>query len=519
MDAILPAALLAPEAYLHAAGPVTLVETHISWVFLTGGLAYKVKKPVAPGFLDFSTPALRRHFCEEELRLNRRFAPQIYLGLSRVTRGADGRVAIDGAGEVVDYAVRMRAFDREQELDRLLERREVAARELRDLGERLAAIHAVSPVADEAATWCDPARTLRALQDASRDLAALWPEAGTRLRGLDAWADDAWMKIAARQHARRAGGAFRECHGDLHCGNVVRIDGRLTPFDALEFDPALSWIDPVSDLSFLLMDLDVRGHPEFAATTLDAWLTASGDFAGLAGLRLFLVHRALVRALVNGIRASQQPGDGPAQGARDRYLAAALRHAATPRPRLVVMGGVSGSGKSWLAERLLAPLHAIRVRSDVERKRLAGLSPLAASGGTIYSKELTAMTYARLGDAAREIIAAGYTAIVDAACLQRRERDALRALAHDCDVPFQLVWVTAHAQVLKARVMARRATAADPSEATLDVLRSQQGFVEAPDADELAGGIQLDTSDGVDLGHVTASLGGDGSVIGGDGPQ
>jgi len=475
-------------------------------VFLADELAYKVKKPVAPGFLDFSTLERRRHFCEEELRLNCRFAPQIYLGLSRVTRSAEGRVAIDGTGEVVDYAVRMRAFDREQELDRLLERGEVAGSELRDLGERLAAIHAASPVADEAAAWCDPARTLRALRDASRDLAILWPEAGTRLTGLEAWADDAWTTIAGQQHARRARGAFRECHGDLHCGNVVRIDGRLTPFDALEFDPSLSWIDPVSDLAFLLMDLDARGHPELAATTLDAWLTASGDFAGLAALRLFLAYRALVRALVNGILASQQPGDGPAHDARERYLAAALRHAATPRPRIIVMGGVSGSGKSWLAERLLAPLHAIRVRSDVERKRLAGLSSLAASGGTIYSNELTGRTYARLGDAAREIVAAGYAAIVDAACLQRRERDALRALAHDCGVPFQLVWVTAREQVLKARLVARRATGADPSEATLDVLRSQQRFVEAPDADELAGGIQLDTSDGVDPGHVTAAL-------------
>ena len=172
--------LARPEALPEAGPSVEVRQTHISLVFLTGDRVYKVKKPVRLDFLDFSTLDLRRRYCEEELRLNRRFAPQIYLGLSRLTRSADGRLRIDGTGEVVDYAVRMRSFDREQELDRLLDRREVAATELRDLGERLANLHAAAPVADDAATWCDPARTLRALHDASRDLAALWPEGRPR---------------------------------------------------------------------------------------------------------------------------------------------------------------------------------------------------------------------------------------------------------------------------------------------------------------------------------------------------
>jgi len=506
-DPGLPGALLAATAYPHAAGHVTLIETHISWVFVTGELAYKVKKPVRLDFLDFSSLDRRRHFCEEELRINRRFAPQIYLGLSRVTRAHDGRLTIDGTGEVVDFAVRMRTFDREQELDRLLERGDIEAGEMHDLGSRLAASHAAAPAADAAATWCDPGRMPRALHDASRGLAALWPEARERLTALERWADTAWSALRAGQRQRRDSGAFRECHGDLHCGNVVRFDGRLTAFDALEFDPALSWIDPVSDLAFLLMDLDAHDRTDLAAATLDGWLATGGDFEGLAPLRLFLVYRALVRALVNGIRAAQR-ADAGALRARERYLRAAEHHTRPPRPCIIVMGGVSGSGKSWLAERLLAPLEAIRVRSDVERKRLAGLSPLAPSGGAIYSRELTARTYDRLAAAARAIVAAGYTAIVDAACLKRAERDGLRAVARECGVPAQLVWVTARDTVLAARIEKRRSSAADPSEATIEVLHAQQGFAEVPGADELDGGLLIDTSEGVDLARVSAALGG-----------
>lgn len=501
----MPRALLEATAYPHPVAEVVLIETHISWVFVTGELTYKVKKPVRLDFLDFSSLDRRRHFCEEELRINRRFAPQIYLGLSRVVRTRDGRLTIDGAGEVVDFAVRMRTFDREQELDRLVERGDIEVREVRALGADLAASHATSPAADASTTWCDPARMLRALHDASRSLAALWPEARERLAALEHWADEAWTAVSPGQQQRRDSGAFRECHGDLHCGNVVRVDGRLTAFDALEFDPALSWIDPVNDLAFLLMDLDARGRADLAAATLDGWLTMSGDFEGLAPLRLFQVYRALVRALVNGIRAAQRPDDG-AILARERYLRAAEHHARPPRPRIIVMGGVSGSGKSWLAERLLAPLGAIRVRADVERKRLAGLSPLAASGGAIYSRELTARTYECLAAAARAIVAGGYTAIVDAACLMRAERDDLRAAARDCGVPAQLAWVTARDAVLAARIEQRRTTEANPSEATLEVLRAQQGFVEVPGADELAGGLLIDSSDGVDLARISATL-------------
>jgi aminoglycoside phosphotransferase family enzyme/predicted kinase len=414
-------------------------------------------------------------------------------------------VAIDGTGETIDFAVRMRAFDRTQELDRLLAAGNVEVDELRDLGARLANTHAASPAASAAQTWCDPARMLRALHDAGIELARLWPESRDRLGTLRDWADATWASVSAQQDERRMSGAFRECHGDLHCGNVVRIEGQLNPFDALEFDPALSWIDPVNDLAFLLMDLEARGRSDLAAATLDGWITISGDFAGLSPLRLFLAYRALVRAMVSGIRAAQRPGADMLDD-RERYLAAAERHTAAPRPQIIVMAGVSGSGKSWLAERLLAPLDGVRVRSDVERKRLAGLAPLAASGGAIYSAGLTSRTYLRLGEAARAIVAAGRTAIVDAACLKRAERDELRALARRCGVPARIVWVTARDEVLAARIATRSATAADPSEATLKVLRDQQGFVEIPVGAELDGGLMLDSSEGVVVAEVITSL-------------
>ncbi len=259
-------------------------------------------------------------------------------------------------------------------------------------------------------------------------------------------------------------------------------------------------------VAFLLMDLDARGRPDLAATLLDGWLAARGDFEALAPLRLFQCYRALVRALTAGLRAQQRRDDSNAAAARARYLAAAERQVTTSRPKLIVVGGVSGAGKSWVAERLIGALGAVRVRSDVERKRIAGLGALGDSGGRIYSPELTRRTYARLGDAASKILEAGFPAIVDAACLMRAERDALRARARALGLSCRLVWVTAPVDVLAARITARRAAGRDPSEATVDVMRTQQHFVQPPGADELADGLILDTGAGIDLGVVTAAL-------------
>jgi len=518
-DPGLPEALLSPQAWPGGAGGVVeLVETHISWVFLVGGFAYKVKKPVKLDFLDFSTPALRQHFCEEELRLNRRFAPQIYLGLSRIVATADG-LAVDRPGEVVEYAVRMRRFDRREELDTLLARNAVTTEEMERFGRELAAGHEASPPAGPEQPWATPARTLEACRENFAELHRL-PGAARqrRVARLEAWTEARFRLLAPSLSRRRDAGRYRECHGDLHCANVVRYDGRLCAFDALEFDPGLHWIDVASDLAFLSMDLRARGHADLAAGLLDGWLTASGDFGALGPLRFYEVYRALVRAKVASIRLSQSPaGSAQRNQELERYLSAAERTAAPPAPRLVSMAGVSGSGKSSLAARLLAPLDAVRLRSDVERKRLCGLAADAGSDGSIYTPEITRRTYARLGELAAAALRDGFSVIVDAANLHRDERQALRGIAVAAGVPFHLFWLSASPAQLGARIRDRAAAGGDPSEADGSVMARQLQFAEPPGTDERGDTSIIDSGEPVDVAALVAQL--DRTDVGVTGPR
>ncbi len=497
----LPEALLDPAAW---PGPVEgprLVETHISWVFLTGHFAYKVKKPVRFDFLDFSNRERRSHFCEEELRLNRRFAPDLYLGLSRIVR-TDSGLAVDREGGLVEHAVRMRQFDRTQELDALVAARAVEAGELQRLGARIAAQQAQAPVAGP--PHCDDDALIHACRNNFATLRRAGAESDS-VESLARWTEAEHARLAPLLARRRAAGRWRECHGDLHCANVVRHEGELWPFDALEFDPALRWIDGACDVAFLWMDLEARGRMDLAAALLDGWLQASGDFEALEALRLFGVYRAGVRAKVAALRHAQSH-DTATEGELARYLVEAGRLSAPRSPCLVAMTGLAASGKSSLAEALLGPLGGVRVRSDVERKRIAGLAATDSSGGTIYGPEMTARTYDRLAEAAVHGLAGGFNVVVDAACLLRRERDALRALARTCSAPFRLLEVTAPRDVLEKRLDARAAAGTDASEATREVLAKQLGFAEPPAADERADTLTVDGSRAVDVARLAAQL-------------
>ena len=499
--------MLSPQAWPHDAGPVELVETHISWVFLVGGSAYKVKKPVKLDFLDFSTRELRRHFCEEELRINSRFAPELYVGLSTIVRTARG-LAVDSPGEAVEYAVRMRRFDREQELDRLLDRGAVNAELLREFGAKLALQHDAAPVAGPGLGWASPPRTLQACRENFSTLRQLdRADVLQRTAQLEAWTERSFRDLRPQLRSRLLAGRFRECHGDLHCANVVRHDDELWAFDALEFDPGLRWIDVASDLAFLSMDLRARGHPELSSALLDGWLTGGGDFGALETLRFYEVYRACVRAKVAAIRLRQGPVD-PATLERElaTYLSAAELAARPSQPMLVATTGLSGSGKSWLASQLLAPLGAVRVRSDVERKRLAALATGETGSGSLYTQAMTRLTYARLAELARMALKGGYSVIVDAACLLAEERAAFRSVAASAGVPFRLLWVTADPALLRSRIDDRAAAGHDPSEATVAVLERQQTFAQPPSGTELAQAIRIDTTASIDPQEIASLL-------------
>lgn len=510
-------ALRDPGAYPHeVVPPVRVVETHVSWVLLTGPYAYKIKKPLKLSFLDYSTVERRAFFCAEELRLNRRHAPGLYLDTVAIRRdGASIRVGGDG-GEIVEHAVRMVQFDTREELDALIGRHAVREEEIEALGTGLAAVHATSDRAALESGYGSARRVERVTLDNFAELDALalpepLPERAARLREWVARTHDV---LDASFEERRRDGHVRECHGDLHCANVVRWAGRLTPFDGIEFDPALRYIDVANDLAFLTMDLAVRGRNDLRHAVLNAWAEALGDYAALPLLPYYEVYRALVRAKVAGLRARQHAGSAAparsADGTAMRYLEWALQRTGPSRPALLITCGLSGSGKTWLARALARSLRALHVRSDIERKRLAGIAPLgdsrSAPDAGIYTLEFNARTYARLAQCAVACLRGGESVIVDAAFLRRAERTRMLELARTLDAPACILHCTAPLDVLKARVAARRKERTDASEADVALLDRQPAYWEPLGDGERACAIEIDTSQPDPLGAAQARL-------------
>jgi aminoglycoside phosphotransferase family enzyme/predicted kinase len=493
------AGLLRPSAYPHPVDVVQRLDTHISTVLLAGDYAYKLKKPVALGFADFSTPALRRHCCEEELRLNRRTAPQLYLGLASM-HGPPEAPSIDGEGPVLDHAVRMRRFDNALRLDRLARRGALLPQQVDALAASIARFHHAAAEVDAASHFGTPAAVRRWPRDTLEQTRAQAAGAAERARldALAAWIEQAGERLDPVFAERRAQGRVRECHGDLHLANMVLLDGLPTAFDAIEFNPALRWIDVMSDLAFAFMDLHDLALPALAWRLVSGYLEASGDYAGLAVLRYYAVYRALVRARVAQIH-EHQPGVARAARVHEYRsfeehlgLAGALMQA--PPPLLVALTGLSGSGKSTVALALSQALGGVRVRSDVERKRLHGLPAAKRSDGSIYSAEATARTYARLAQVARQALAAQVPIMVDAASLLQRERGALQALAAEYGARYALVSCEAPLDVLRARIAARAQAGSDPSEVTVAVLEQQLHWREPLTATEQPYSFRIDTA-------------------------
>lgn len=480
MNAGLAAALQRADAYPHETARIRLCETHISWVFLTGAFAYKVKKPVDFGFLDFSTLDKRKAFCEAEVALNRRFAPTLYLDVVPVVETADGVRVGAGAGTVVDWAVRMRQFPDGAQMDERLRAGAAQAADFAGFADYLAEVHRGLPVVAADAPFGTAASVYAPVEENFAQIAATPFSArrASELAELAAWSARQHTRLADHFAARRANGFVRECHGDLHLSNLVWLDGRAVAFDCIEFNPGLRWIDVVSDAAFLVMDLETRARGDLAFTFLDRYLERTGDYDGAHALGFYRVYRSLVRAKVAALQARGASGDTAALGARfDLHVDYALRRARVAQPRLVVTCGVSGSGKSWLAERLVPRLPAIRVRSDVERKRLHALAPTARAGAGIgeglYAASSTAATYERLASAADALLDAGLDAIVDATFLDPAQRDAFEALAARRGAAFRILYCTAPEETLFERVRARARAATDPSDADERVLRAQ----------------------------------------------
>jgi len=505
MVAMLPAALREPACYPHRVDRVELIETHISWVFLAGDYAYKVKKPVNLGFLDFSTLDKRRFYCGEELRLNRRTAPGLYLDMLPIVESPGGP-RVGGTGEAIEYALRMRRFPQEALADGMARRGGLRSAEIDAIAAAIAAFHAAIPAAARDAEYGSAAHVAAPALANFEQLGRLVadPAESARLAQLRAWTLGEGARLREVLAARKRDGFVRECHGDLHLGNIAFLDGRPVPFDCLEFNPELRWIDVMNEVAFLAMDLLEHRLGPAAWRFLNAYLETTGDYAGVRVLRYYLVYRAMVRAKIACIR-SLQPGPGEAvQGRAHReygeYLALAGSLATPARPALVAMHGLSGSGKTTVAQKMLEALGMVRVRSDVERKRLHGLAAgtrtRAEPLGGIYSPAGTRLTYERLKQAARDIVESGYGAIVDAAFLRRAERDEFRSLARELGAPFLIVSCRAPEAALRGRVVRREAAMSDPSEAGIAVLESQLATQEPLGDEELAHAAPIDTEEG-----------------------
>lgn len=481
-----------PALYGPSCTGVHVIETHISYVLLTGQYAYKVKKAVNLGFLDFTTLAARGFYCNRELELNRRLAPAIYLDVVAIT-GTPGAPRLGGDGPALEYALKMREFPQAALLTHVLSRGALTAAHIDTLAATVAAFHGSAATARPNAR-VGSAGEIREL--AIENFTEIEPRVE---RDSDRRAVAALRRWTEEEHAARAGvfaerqrgGFVRDCHGDLHLRNIALVDGQVTIFDCIEFNDDMRWGDVMADVAFLVMDLHDRGRTDFASRFLNLYLALTGDYDGLKILRFYVVYRAMVRAKVACLRAAQATGSHAREAALAEcreYLSLAKRSTESAARGIVITHGPTGSGKTTRARGLAEALGAIHLRTDVERKRLHGLAPQARTGSPVnaglYAPAETDRTYSQVARLTRTVAGAGYPVIVDGTFLRRSQRDLFRTLAADLNLPFVMVDFVAALDTLRARVEERHMAGIDASEADIQVLEHQRQTAEPIAADE-----------------------------------
>jgi len=472
--------LASPGAYDSAPAEVDRIETHASVVFLAGTRAYKIKRAVKYPFLDFSTLKRRRRALLNELRLNRRTAPQLYLEVIPITADEQGKLHLGGKGHIAEWVLVMRRFDQAKLYDRMAEDGRLPLGAMTRLARVISVFHRSADrlLAPEPALL-----VLRAvIEDNETTLSAranVLP--GEVLAAVNRMSREVFAALALLLQARALGGYVRHCHGDLHLRNIVEIQGAPTLFDAIEFDDAIATIDVLYDLAFLLMDLGARGLPAHANAVLNAYLEACGDTAnliGLAALPLFLSVRAMIRAKVELLRASLNPGlQTEVHRRATSYVLLARDYLETHRPQLIAIGGLSGTGKSSVAQALAPRLGAfpgaVLVRSDVERKRMFGVAADERLPRAAYTAEISDIVYGICRKRALMALEGGQAVIVDAVHAKREERDAIAEIAARAVAVFTGIWLEAAADTMRGRIVRR---SGDVSDATPDVLDEQLAF-------------------------------------------
>jgi len=503
-------ALLRAGAYPHEVENIRLLNTHISWVILTGPYAYKIKKPLKLEFLDYSTLEQRRHFCEEELRLNSRWAPELYVDVVAIT-GSFDNPRVGGEGEPLEYAVRMHQFPQSAQLDVQLDKGRLDEDDVLAFAGMIADKHAAAPACGHLDVG-DAHRLVRHPMLENLEYLATFVPAG-ELAPLASWTEDALEGLWPTLLQRQENGFVRECHGDLKLSNLVRLPTGIAAFDCVEFSNELRDIDVISDISFLVMDLVSYHRVDLAYILLNRYLECTGDYAGMSVFALYFVYHALIRAKIAAIRSVERDNETDAEVDLEEmtYYCDVARCWTAPRvPRLILMHGVSGSGKTWLSQQLLARLPAVRVRSDIERKRGLGMREAERSGAgigaDIYAPEVRRGIYARLAGLAGLLLRAGHNVIVDASFLDRRDRETFCDLAPRFGAGVAIVDLRAEPGTLRQRLRERAIRADDASEADAAVLNYQLEHADPLLGDELRRTVTVDTSQEVDLDRLVREV-------------
>lgn len=485
--------MLTPEFYTHpVTEPIQLLQTHISFVLLTGQYAYKVKKPMNFGFLDFSTLEKRKYFCEEELRLNRRLAPDLYLSVLPIIE-TDGKYSFDesAVGTPVEYAIAMPEFSQEDLLIEMFGSGRLTANHVKQIGEQLATFHQNALTNDHINSF----GTMESVRAVANDNYASTTkyigiaQTQTQFDQTRDYTEQFFADNAGLFSDRIAKGKVRECHGDVHLKNICLYQDQIQIFDCIEFNEPFRNSDVLYDAAFLLMDLQFRGRRDLANIFLNTYLERTGDYEGAVLLPLHCSMRAYIRAKVTSFLLDDPnipaPVKADAQTEASAYYKLAWEYTQPQQGKLIIMSGVSGSGKSTTAKEIAAKQDAIYLRSDAIRKQIAGLDLMQRGGDELYNPEMTAKTYSRLSELATLLASKGFTVILDAKYDRVSLRTEAIAAAQAQNIPVEIVYCTASVEVLEQRLRDRATANNDIADATVELLASQLASFEDFTPEEL----------------------------------
>jgi uncharacterized protein len=471
------AQMLVPEFYPHPVSTsIQLIQTHASVVFLTGDFAYKLKKPVNFGFLDYSTVANRRHFCEEEIRLNQRGAQELYLEVLPISKQGQ-KYQLGRDGEIVEYAVKMVQFPQENLLSNMFANGTITTADIEEMGRVVARFHLDAQTNEYISSFGQVAQIRRSIEDNYRQTEKYIGVAQTQQQYTEtkAYTDRFLVEHGDLFLDRIAGGFIRECHGDLHLRNICRWHNKTLLFDCIEFNEPFRFVDTMYDVAFAVMDLAARCRTDLANRFLNTYAEATGDWAGLQVLPLYLSRQAYVRAKVTsfllddpGISSEDRIAAGKTAG---DYYRQAWAYTQTQRGQLMMLSGLSGAGKSTVGKRIASETGGVQIRSDAVRKHLGGIPLLSKGDESLYTAEMTAKTYQRMLELGSKLVAQGFTVILDAKYDRQSLRAAVIDLATAQGISLEMIHCTAPENVLRDRLTHRTGDIAD---ATVDLLTSQQ---------------------------------------------